>query len=169
MNWKKYIVENYLGKKNTAYNNAKEELKLKIYNDFLSDDLSRILSASKILIHLDNLPFDSDEISLIGSRCKNLPKSSISITRDYRKDINIALKVLENFENGENCKCKVYNEWIHFLPEREIEMGFLIKTKDPIFYNDLYEIEHYLKCLKCGSDWSCTENQSYHYPTYNGC
>lgn len=168
--WKKYVLEQYLNIKanstDTQYEEYKEELKQLIFDAYCSGDIKKILNAAKTTIHLDNLGFTKQEFEIIKDKTTDLPTSNICVTRDYRADVNASIMVLDNFNKGNKCKCNLYEKWIQFSPDREIEMGFLTLTK-PIFGNVAeYRMEYDLKCRYCGGIWHCNENNGYHYPTY---
>ena len=141
MNWKKYVIENFLKKEGDDYNQFKFEIKQKLFEELTSGEEFKILNASRVLIHLDNLNFSHQELGIIEKKCSNLPKSKRKMISDYREDVNAGLMVLKNFGKGEICKCKIYPNWIQFSPEREIEMGFLKLEGIPIINKEEHQKE----------------------------
>jgi len=166
MKWKEYVVENYLREKGGEYELLKPAIREKIYGELTSNDESKILNDSKILIGLDNLNFTQKEISDIEKKCENLPKSKSSTMRDYRQDVNAVIMLIKHFDDGAKCKCGVYEKWIQFAPEREVEIGYLSIQKEPYTNLEKFQIEYDLKCMICKTEWQANQNDGYHYPIY---
>ena len=166
MYWKKYVIEHYLGAEFIDYQIQKSKIQEKIYHDLTSGDQSKILGASKVLISLDNLHFTSEQVREITRKCTNLTSSTSISIRDYRTDVEAAVMVILNFHDGGECKCAVYPKWIQFLPEREIEMGFLTLAQEPTVHVEKYQTEYRVNCQVCHTHWIVCRNDGYHYPTY---
>ena len=146
------------------YTNRYKMIKNKLYGDLTSGEESKILKGAKILIHLDGLHWTQNEFKTIGQKCQNLPPPKSKMVRDYREDVKAAVLVIQNFIDGNECKCGIYQKWVQFLPEREIEMGFLKMENEPIINKEKYQKEFDLSCLKCGTKWQSNEIEGYHYP-----
>jgi hypothetical protein len=167
MDYKEYVIVQYLKsdyKSESDYYNSKIKLKAKLIEDLESNEMWRVLGASKILVGLDNLNFTNKELESIKNKVADLPKSEIPMMRDYRVDVGQAVSLLEYFSSGAKCKCNFYGSL--FPPEREIEIGYLILNK-PIFVNNSrYETEYELTCRICKTKWKVVQSDGYHFPTY---
>ena len=166
MEWKKYVIENYLEEKEGEYELLKPLIREKVFKELTSDEESKILRAAKILIGLDDLKFTKEQASYILNKCSNLQKLESISVRDYRLDVEIAIKFIFNFQNGAECKCEIYEKWIQFIPEREVEIGYLTLLGQPFVNIDKYQTEYDLECRICNTKWRANRNDAYHYPTY---
>jgi hypothetical protein len=166
MEWKKYVVENYLGQNEGDYAHLKHSIREKIYEELTSENESKILGASKILIDLNDLKFTTEQVNMIVKKCTNLPRSEGKSMRDYRQDVNAAIMLIKHFHSGAKCKCEVYNKWIQFIPEREVEMRYLEQLSEPVVNQEKYQIEYDLKCVVCNTKWQSNRNDGYHYPIW---
>ena len=164
--FKKYLIEKYLELEYDGiktYESNRHLLKAKLYNDFISGDISRTLDAAKIIRHLDNLEFSKVELANIKLATSNLPESDICRMYDYRLDVKNGIKVIENFTNGNECKCNLYVESERISPEREIELG-MVELLEKYVNKQKYQIEYNLRCKTCKTEWFVIEQHSYHYP-----
>jgi hypothetical protein len=164
---KKYVVEKYLDlefQNTDSYERNKSILKIKLLNELVSGDESRVLRAAKLVRSLDNLNFSESELEMIQKSASELPKSDICRMYDYRFDIKEGIDVIENFVNGNNCKCNIYEKYEGFSPASQIEMDLVALVGEPYVNQEKYQFEINLICKECGTKWFTFEQHSYHYP-----
>jgi hypothetical protein len=166
MEWKKYVVENYLGETDGEYDFHKPAIQKKLYKELASGEESKILGAAKVLIGLDDLNFSNEQVKEIESKCSNLPRSEGKSMRDYRQDVNAAVMLIKHFQGGAKCKCEAYTKWIQFPVEKEIEIGYLKQLSEPFVNHEKYQIEQDVQCKVCGTAWQVNRNDGYHYPVW---
>ena len=166
MDWKKYVVEKYLGKTEGNYEVHKPEIQEKLFKDLTSADETKMYGAANIITSLDNLNFTKEQVCEIENKCSNLPKSENKSMRDYRQDVSAALMVINHFQEGAKCKCDIYQKWNLFPVEKEVELGYLKQLNEPFINHQKYQIEHELECEICSTKWQVNRNDGYHYPVW---
>lgn len=139
-----------------------------VISGLLSTDRRTVVEASWAIIHAEDeqiLNLASKQVADISASVKELPPDTKPSFRDYRFAPQLAVAVLECFNNPNVCRCSLYVASNCLDPDIEQQLGY-VEVLGVDDFPDEYRTDYTCVCAKCRTPFTVVFEESYHYPLW---